>query len=319
MMPWRYLLPLMLMGLAVGAIISLKLGVQSFAWSTLWTAWQPASAAHFVVMEYRLPRVVLALLVGAALAVSGVLVQGVIRNPLASPDILGVNHAASLASLVALLLFPAFPLGWLPLVSFAGGCCALILLRWLTGTTSPLRLAVVGVALAACFASITDYLLLSRPQDINTALLWLTGSLWGRDWQMVLLALPLPLLLLISLSVGRDLDLLALGDERAATLGVALRPFQRGVLLLGVALAALAVAVCGPISFISLVVPHLARRLVGGRHARLLPFAALLGALVLLLADVLARTLSPPMELPAGVITALIGAPWFFWLLIRTR
>ncbi|WP_415175384.1 Fe(3+) dicitrate ABC transporter permease subunit FecD [Pantoea sp.] len=319
MMAMRYLLPLVLLMLALCALISLKLGVQVLTWSTLWTAWQPSSEAHFVVMEYRLPRVVLALLVGAALAVSGVLVQGIIRNPLASPDILGVNHAASLASLLALLLLPSFPLGWLPLVAFGGGCFALLLLRGLAGTSSPLRLAVVGVALAACFASVTDYLLLSRPQDVNTALLWLTGSLWGRDWQMVLLALPLPVLLLISLACCRDLDLLALGDDRAATLGVSLHHFQRGVLLLGVALAALAVAVCGPISFISLVVPHLVRRLVGGRHARLLPFSALLGALVLLLADVLARTLSPPMELPAGVITALIGAPWFFWLLIRTR
>ncbi|QGR09471.1 Fe(3+) dicitrate ABC transporter permease subunit FecD [Pantoea phytobeneficialis] len=318
-MPTRYLLPLLLLLLTISAVVSLKLGVQSFAWSTLWSAWQVSSEVHFVVMEYRLPRVVLALLVGAALAVSGVLVQGIIRNPLASPDILGVNHAASLASLLALLLLPALPLVWLPLIAFAGGCAALVMLHWLTGTASPLRLAVVGVALAACFASVTDYLLLSRPQDVNTALLWLTGSLWGRDWQMVLLALPLPVLLLMSLALCRDLDLLALGDERAATLGVSLHPFQRGVLLVGVALAALAVAVCGPISFISLVVPHLVRRLVGGRHARLLPFSALLGALVLLLADVLARTLSPPMELPAGVITALIGAPWFFWLLIRTR
>lgn len=315
----RMLLSLLLVALTTTALCSLKWGVQSFSWTAIGQAWQATSEAHYVVIEYRLPRLLLAMLVGASLAVSGVLVQGIIRNPLASPDILGVNHAASLATLSALLLFPALPAFGLPLLAFAGGCLALLLLRVLVDFSAPLRLAVVGIALAACWASLTDYLMLSRPQDVNMALLWLTGSLWGRDWSMVTLALPLPLLLLASLRFCRDLDLLALGDVRAATLGVELRTVQRWGLVLSVALAAMAVALCGPISFISLVVPHVIRHLIGGRHRRLLPCAALGGALLLALADLLARTLAPPMELPAGVITALLGAPCFFWLLIRMR
>ncbi|ORM65328.1 iron-dicitrate transporter subunit FecD [Pantoea rodasii] len=315
----RRLFLLMVFAMMIAALLSLKLGAQSISWAALGQSWQTTADAHFVVIEYRLPRLVLAMLVGAALAVSGVLVQGLIRNPLASPDILGVNHAASLMTLSALLLFPALPVFWLPLLAFGGGCLALLILRMLVDFSAPLRLAVVGIALAACWASLTDYLMLSRPQDVNMALLWLTGSLWGRDWTMVMLALPVPLLLLSSLRFSRDLDLLALGDERAATLGVNLAVVQRWALMLAVALAAIAVAICGPISFISLVVPHLVRHVVGGRHRRVLPLAALGGGLLLVLADLLARTLAPPMELPAGVITALLGAPCFFWLLIRMR
>ncbi|MBM1116596.1 iron chelate uptake ABC transporter family permease subunit, partial [Klebsiella grimontii] len=174
--------------------------------------------------------------------------------------------------------------------------------------------------LSACWASVTDYLLLSRPQEINNALLWLTGSLWGRDGSFVVIALPLLAILLpLSFALSRDLDLLALGRDRAGTLGVNVRRLNGYALTLAVALASIGVAVCGPIAFISLVVPHLVRRLFGGRHRYLLPLSALTGGLVLLLADLLARTLHPPLELPAGVLTAIIGAPWFIWLLVRMR
>ena len=155
---------------------------------------------------------------------------------------------------------------------------------------------------------------------INSALLWLTGSLWGRGWNFVEIVAPWLLLLLpLSLWFCRDLDVLALGDDSAATLGIRVSRVQRWVLLLAVALAAISVAACGPVGFIGLVAPHLTRRLVGGRHRVLIPASLLVGALILLLADVLARTLHPPLELPAGVLTAVIGAPYFFWLLMRTR
>lgn len=159
-----------------------------------------------------MPAASAALFVGAALAVAGVLIQGIVRNPLASPDILGVNHAASLASVGALLLMPSLPVMVLPLLAFAGGMAGLILLKMLAKTHQPMKLALTGVALSACWASLTDYLMLSRPQDVNNALLWLTGSLWGRDWSFVKIAIPLMILFLpLSLSFCRDLDLLALG------------------------------------------------------------------------------------------------------------
>lgn len=301
-------------------VISLRYGTHTLTFEEIRQAVIPGDSNHFPLFEYRLPRSLLAILVGAALALSGVLVQGVIRNPLASPDILGVNHAAGLASVGALMLLPTLPVLWLPPLAFIGGILAFVLLRLLSGKSAPLRLALMGVALTAFYASLTDYLMLSRPMEINSALLWLTGSLWGRSWNFVTVIAPWLLLLLpLSLWFCRDLDVLALGDDSASTLGIRVQRVQRLVLLLAVALAAISVAACGPIGFIGLVAPHLTRKLVGGRHRVLIPAALLVGALILLLADVLARTIHPPLELPAGVLTAVIGAPYFFWLLMRTR
>ncbi|MDR7942941.1 Fe(3+) dicitrate ABC transporter permease subunit FecD [Enterobacter soli] len=308
------------LALAGFSLLSLQMGVIAVPWRALLTDWQAGREYHYVLTAYRLPRLLLALFVGAALAVAGVLVQGIVRNPLASPDILGVNHAASLASVGALLLLPSLPVIVLPLLAFAGGMAGLILLRMLANTSQPMKLALTGVALSACWASLTDWLMLSRPQDVNSALLWLTGSLWGRDWSFVKIAVPLLLLFLpLSLVFCRDLDLLALGDARATTLGVAVSRTRFRGLLLAVAMTSTGVAVCGPISFIGLVVPHMVRSITGGRHRWLLPVSALAGALLLVVADLLARIIHPPLELPAGVLTAIIGAPWFVWLLVRMR
>lgn len=306
--------------LAGFSVLSLQMGVIAIPWRALLSDWQTGREYHYVLTAYRLPRLLLALLVGAALAVAGVLVQGIVRNPLASPDILGVNHAASLASVGALLLLPSLPVIALPLLAFAGGITGLILLRLLANTSQPMKLALTGVALSACWASLTDYLMLSRPQDVNSALLWLTGSLWGRDWSFVKIAAPLLILFLpLSLRFCRDLDLLALGDARATTLGVSVPRIRLQALLLAVAMTSTGVAVCGPISFIGLVVPHMVRSITGGRHRWLLPISAMTGALLLVIADLLARIIHPPLELPAGVLTAIIGAPWFVWLLVRMR
>lgn len=302
------------------SVLSLQMGVISVPFRALITDWQTGLEYHYVLTAYRLPRLLLALFVGAALAVAGVLVQGIVRNPLASPDILGVNHAASFASVGALLLLPSLPVVALPLLAFAGGMTGLILLKILANTSQPVKLALTGVALSACWASLTDYLMLSRPQDVNSALLWLTGSLWGRDWSFVKVAVPLLILFLpLSLSFCRNLDLLALGDARATTLGVSVSRIRFRALLLAVAMTSTGVAVCGPISFIGLVVPHMVRSITGGRHRWLLPVSALTGALLLVMADLLARIIHPPLELPAGVLTAIIGAPWFVWLLVRMR
>lgn len=309
-----------MLALIACSLLSLRMGVISVPWQALITDWHAGSEHYYVLMEYRLPRLLLALFVGAALAVSGVLVQGIVRNPLASPDILGINHAASLATVSTLLLIPTISVSLLPLLAFGGGLAGLVLLRLFANPSQPMKFALTGVALSACCASLTDYLMLSRPQDVNNALLWLTGSLWGRDWTFVTVAVPL-LAVFIPLSFWfcRDLDLLALGDSRAATLGVPVPRTQFYAVLLAVAMTATGVAVCGPISFIGLVVPHMVRKITGGRHHVLLPVSALTGALLLVVADLLARIIHPPLELPAGVLTAVIGAPWFVWLLVRMR
>lgn len=307
--------------LMLAAWYSLRSGTSSFDWQTLLAGLRSADpAARFTLWEYRLPRLLLALLVGALLAGAGALVQGVIRNPLASPDVLGISHGASLAAVLALMLWPALPSSTLPLVALLGGLLAALALWWLCGAgAAPLKLALGGVALSALYASCIDYLLLTRPQDVNQALLWLTGSLWGRSWSSLWHLLPWLMLLPLALWLSQSLNLLALGDEAAASLGIA--PVRVRLLALAVAVgwSAASVATCGPLGFLALVAPHLARRLVGGRHQLLLPAAMLIGALLLTLADLAGRVLAPPLELPAGIMTALLGAPYFLYLLARMR
>ena len=184
----------------------------------------------------------------------------------------------------------------------------------------PIKMAIIEVALSALWAAISHYLMLTNPVEINTAMLWLTGSLWGRSWSYLNVVLPwLVVLLPLPFIFCRDLDTLGLGENKASTLGVTVNKVQISVLVLAVALSTTAVAICGPIAFLGLVAPHLARRLVGGRHRTLLPAALIIGALLLQLSDILARVIDPPTELPAGILTAIIGAPYFFYLLMRTK
>ena len=183
----------------------------------------------------------------------------------------------------------------------------------------PLQMALIGVALSAFYAAMTDYLMLSHPLEVNTAMVWLTGSLWGRTWSFVEMGAPLLVLLLpLALLYSKSFDLLTLGEAKAATLGVNVSRDRFLLLGLAVLLAAVAVAIAGPIAFLGLVAPHLARKLVGGRHRVLLPAAMPTGAIILQVSDIAVRAIKPPLELPAGIFTALIGAPYFFYLLRRS-
>ncbi len=277
---------------------------------------------HHILTNLRLSRVLVALLAGAGLGLSGALIQGVVRNPLASPDLIGVTAGAGLAATGLLLIFPEIAFAWLIPAAIVGALSAMALMLWLVRDRSlnPTRLVLVGIALSAWLGALTDWLLVSHPQQVNAALVWLTGSLWGRGWTHVWILLPWLLVLLpVTLLLALRLDLLALGDEAAEGLGSNVERTRKLALLLSVALAAVSVAVCGAISFVGLVSPHLARLLVGGAHRRLLPVAAMIGALLVLVADILARTIAPPIELPAGVLTSLIGAPYFLFLLTRYR
>ena len=272
-------------------------------------------------MEYRLPRAVLAILLGGALAISGVLVQSVVRNPLASPDILGINNAAGLVAVSVLMFLPNLAFYWMPIFAFFRRRTLFCHFMDVCGFNfRPIKMAIIGVALSALWAAISHYLMLTNPVEINTAMLWLTGSLWGRSWSYLNVVLPwLVVLLPLPFIFCRDLDTLGLGENKASTLGVTVNKVQISVLVLAVALSTTAVAICGPIAFLGLVAPHLARRLVGGRHRTLLPAALIIGALLLQLSDILARVIDPPTELPAGILTAIIGAPYFFYLLMRTK
>ena len=314
-----YVITLSLMVLLFG--LSIRLGTYTLSFEEIWAAFQPDDINYFILMEYRLPRAVLAILLGGALAISGVLVQSVVRNPLASPDILGINNAAGLVAVSVLMFLPNLAFYWMPIFAFLGGVLSFVILWIVCGFNfRPIKMAIIGVALSALWAAISHYLMLTNPVEINTAMLWLTGSLWGRSWSYLNVVLPwLVVLLPLPFIFCRDLDTLGLGENKASTLGVTVNKVQISVLVLAVALSTTAVAICGPIAFLGLVAPHLARRLVGGRHRTLLPAALIIGALLLQLSDILARVIDPPTELPAGILTAIIGAPYFFYLLMRTK
>ena len=301
--------------------LSIRLGTYTLSFEEIWAAFQPDDKNYFTLMEYRLPRAVLAILLGGALAISGVLVQSVVRNPLASPDILGINNAAGLVAVSVLMFLPNLAFYWMPIFAFLGGVLSFVILWIVCGFNfRPIKMAIIGVALSALWAAISHYLMLTNPVEINTAMLWLTGSLWGRSWSYLNVVLPwLVVLLPLPFIFCRDLDTLGLGENKASTLGVTVNKVQISVLVLAVALSTTAVAICGPIAFLGLVAPHLARRLVGGRHRTLLPAALIIGALLLQLSDILARVIDPPTELPAGILTAIIGAPYFFYLMMRTK
>ena len=314
-----YVITLSMMVLLFG--LSIRLGTYTLSFEEIWAAFQPDDKNYFTLMEYRLPRAVLAILLGGALAISGVLVQSVVRNPLASPDILGINNAAGLVAVSVLMFLPNLAFYWMPIFALLGGVLSFVILWIVCGFNfRPIKMAIIGVALSALWAAISHYLMLTNPVEINTAMLWLTGSLWGRSWSYLNVVLPwLIVLLPLPFIFCRDLDTLGLGENKASTLGVTVNKVQISVLVLAVALSTTAVAICGPIAFLGLVAPHLARRLVGGRHRTLLPAALIIGALLLQLSDILARVIDPPTELPAGILTAIIGAPYFFYLLMRTK
>ena len=306
-----YVITLSLMVLLFG--LSIRLGTYTLSFEEIWAAFQPDDKNYFTLMEYRLPRAVLAILLGGALAISGVLVQSVVRNPLASPDILGINNAAGLVAVSVLMFLPNLAFYWMPIFAFLGGVLSFVILWVVCGFNfRPIKMAIIGVALSALWAAISHYLMLTNPVEINTAMLWLTGSLWGRSWSYLNVVLPWLLVLLpLPFIFCRDLDTLGLGENKASTLGVTVNKVQISVLVLAVALSTTAVAICGPIAFLGLVAPHLARYWIGYDLRKSLPMAMLLGAILMLAADTIARAVNFPSEVPAGAVLALIGAPVF--------
>lgn len=279
---------------------------------------------NLVVHTFRLPRILTAFLVGMALATSGAIMQGITRNSLAEPGILGVSAGAALAAVTVIVWLKDVPMAILPWAAFGGALLTAItiyLLSWKNGSSTPVRLILIGVAVAAVLGSLTTFMLVfGNINDVQQAYVWLAGSVYGRNWEHVqTLGLWLLVLLPVAILSARQLNTLALGDEIARGLGTQVE-FQRVLLLVvSVALAAGAVAVAGTIGFVGLVAPHITRRLVGPSHEGLLPVTALFGGALLVLADLIGRWVIAPSELPIGIVTALIGAPYFMYLLYRHR
>jgi iron complex transport system permease protein len=277
----------------------------------------------FVIHNLRLPRTLVAFMVGVALAISGTIFQGLTRNPLADPAIIGINAGASLAAVTVIVLFPSAPIYTLSLSAFAGALLMAGLIYWLAWNngSSPLLFILMGIGLDAIARAITSFLItFGEIYDVSNALVWLAGSVYGRTWEQVFLLLPwLIVFVPMALTLARHLNALNLGDDVAKGLGSRVE-WQRGLLVLvGVALAGAGVATAGMIGFVGLIAPHLGRQLVGTNHEGLIPVSALLGGMIVVMADFLGRTLFAPIELPCGVVTAAIGAPYFLYLLIRNR
>jgi iron complex transport system permease protein len=277
----------------------------------------------FVVETLRLPRAIVAYLVGVGLAIFGTILQGLSRNPLADPSIVGINAGASLAAVTLIVLLPSFPLFVLPVSAFGGALAVaflIYLLAWDRGS-SPIRLILVGIGLAAISSALTSLMLTyGAINDVTEALIWLTGNVSGRGWESVWLLIPgIAILLPLTWLLAADLNALNLGDDIARSLGSRVK-WQRGLLLLvSVALASISVAVAGAIGFVSLIAPRLGRQLVGATHESLIPIAAAIGGLIVVVADLLGRTLFAPIELPCGLITAAVGAPYFLYLSLQNR
>ncbi|HEX7005371.1 MAG TPA: iron ABC transporter permease [Trueperaceae bacterium] len=276
-----------------------------------------------VVRTFRLPRIVLAALVGAALALSGAVLQGITRNGLAEPGVLGINQGAGLAAVALLTLAPSASVALLPWLALAGGLIAALLiylLAWNQGA-APIRLLLVGIGIGAVASAATTFMIVYGDIiDVQRALFWLTGSVYGRTWEHVrMLGAWMLVLAPLLLLCARALNVLALGDAPARALGQRVE-LARGILIVAaVALATGAVSVAGTVAFAGLVAPHAARRLVGPAFEALLPASALFGALLLLLADLIGRTVIAPSQLPVGIVTAVIGAPYLLFLLWRQR
>ena len=278
---------------------------------------QDNSMVMTIVYKMRLPRNILAVLIGANLAVSGVLLQSVMKNPLADPGITGVSSGASVAAIIILLLMPQLS-GALPLFAFVGGAiaCALVfIMAWKNGLR-PERIVLAGVAINTILGGVISLLSTLFSDRIQSAILWLNGSLATKTWSHVDMLFLYSLIGLgLSLFLIRSANVLQLGDESAKNLGFNVSRTRLVISAVAVFLAAISTAVVGIISFIGLIVPHIARLLMGSDHKYTIPFSMVLGAIVLLIADTLARTIGGSIEIPVGVITSIVGGPFFLYLL----
>ncbi|GAA0090438.1 iron ABC transporter permease [Paraclostridium bifermentans] len=270
-----------------------------------------------IVYKMRLPRNILAALVGANLAVSGVLLQSVMKNPLADPGITGVSSGASVAAIFILLLLPQYT-AILPIAAFIGGAiaCILVFLMAYKNGLKPGRIVLAGVAINTILGGVISYLSTMYSDRIQSAMLWLNGSLATKTWADVEMLFIYSIVgLVVSLFLIRSANVLELGDDAATNLGFNVNLTRLLISGVAVFLAATSTAVVGIISFVGLIVPHIARMIMGSDHKFTIPFSMILGSIVLLVADTLGRTIGGAVEIPVGVIMSIVGGPFFLYLL----
>lgn len=277
-----------------------------------------------IIWGLRLPRIVLSLMVGSSLGMAGMVLQAVFRNPLADPYIVGISSGAAFGAALSLVLGWSFSLlgfGTLPLAAFVGALLAawaVYMLAYRQGRASISTLLLAGVAVSALISALTSFIMIMGRRELQIIFFWIMGGFYSAGWNQVLLILPYFILGTAVIRLhGRDLNLLLTGDDQARHLGLDVERTRRRLLIVSSLLTAAAVSVSGIIGFIGLIVPHAARLIIGPDHRRLLLSSALLGALVLAASDTLARVMLAPSEIPVGLVTALLGSPFFIYLLYR--
>jgi len=309
--------------LAACVVASLAVGSRSTSLGEVlgaFTAYD-GSDAHAIVRELRVPRTELGLLVGAALGAAGALMQGVTRNPLAEPGILGVNAGAAFAVVLAIALLGATSPTAYAVVALVGAALTAVAIFALGGrAATPVRLALAGAVLATLLVSLTSAVLVFDARTLDEFRFWIVGSIAGRDPAVAAAVLPfIAAGLAIALAAGRRLNALALGDDVARSLGQRIGHTRAAASLGFVLLAGGAVAAAGPVAFVGLAVPHVARLVAGPDYRWIVPYSIVLGACLLLAGDVAGRMVARPAELEVGIVTALLGAPFFIWLVRRRR
>lgn len=274
--------------------------------------------ATTIIWDLRIPRVAVAAIVGVNLALSGALLQAVMRNPLADPGLTGVSSGASVTVLAIMLVFPNFT-SFIPIAAMIGGTIAVAIvyaLAWKKNTISPVRIILAGVAVNAIFGGITGLLSILYSDRLPAALQWMNGSLGGKGMGDVAVLLPYSMIgWVLALFCIRSANLLSLGEKIASNLGENTNRIRILLSLVAVYLAAVSVSIVGLLGFVGLIVPHMARLIVGTNYRFVIPMSMVLGAVVLVIADTIGRTLFAPLDLPAGIIMAMVGGPYFLYLM----
>ncbi|MGL5939572.1 MAG: FecCD family ABC transporter permease [Waterburya sp.] len=308
--------------LGLSFIASMTWGAADISWEDIYRAFTAfdGSSNHLIIRTVRLPRSLVAMLVGAALAVAGAIMQGLTRNPLASPDILGVNTGAALAVVLGTFLLNGVSVNIYTWFAFAGAAISTVTVYLLgslgRGGLTPFNLVIAGAALTAFISSVTSGILIISQRTLEEIRFWLAGSVAGRDLNLLWQILPYICIgLVLGLALSKQITLLSLGEDTARSLGQSTSVIKILAAISIILLAGSSVAIAGPIGFVGLIVPHLVRFLVGVDYRWILPYSTIFGAIVVLIADTCGRLVIQPSELPVGLMMPLIGAPFFIYLI----
>ncbi|WP_145407262.1 iron ABC transporter permease [Paenibacillus xylanexedens] len=312
--------------LLISLFVSISLGAKFLSLETVWTAvfqYNPALTSHQIIHELRLPRVIGAAVVGAAFAVAGALMQGITRNPLADTGVLGINAGATFMVALSFALWPGLPYASLMGLSFVGAvlstCFIFVLGSAAPGGLSSIRLTVAGAVVAAMLSSLSSGIAIYFDLSQDLAF-WYAGGFGGMEWRHLKMIAPVLLItLILTMPLARRISLMSLGEEVAQGLGINIRWTRLLALTVVVVLAGVSVSAVGSIGFVGLVIPHISRKLVGVDYRLIIPMSSLLGAILLVLADLGSRIVNPPEELAVGIMVAFVGVPFFLYLARKER